>query len=67
MLHVCSIYAVVCQHTDQVSVLEVKPVKFIACHFSILDVLVYDEGGALGVVGDTLANLSNRVSARWRP
>ena len=45
------------QH-DQVSVLEVEAVQFIAGSLGIHDIFVDDESGALGVSSDALANLA---------
>lgn len=45
------------QLTDKVSVLKVEAVQLIACLLGIHDVLVHNEGSALSIVGDTLANL----------
>jgi hypothetical protein len=49
-------------HTHEVSVLKVEPIELIACLFGVVDVLVYDECGALGVVCDALADLTAAVS-----
>ena len=52
--------------TDQVSVLEVESIELIACLLGVVYVFVYHKCRALGVVGDTLANLprweKNKVS-----
>lgn len=45
--------------TDKVSVLEVEPVELIACLFGVVDVLVDDECGPLGIVCNSLTDLSN--------
>lgn len=44
--------------TDQVTVLEIETVEFIACLFGVVNVLINHECSSLGVVGDTLANLA---------
>jgi hypothetical protein len=44
--------------TDQVSVLEVETIEFIACLFGVVNVLVDNECGSFGGIGDTLANLA---------
>ena len=44
--------------TDQVSVLEVEAIELIACLFGVVNVLVDNECGSLGVIGNTLANLT---------
>lgn len=49
-------------HTHEVSVLKVEPIELIACLFGVVNVLVYDKCGALGVVCDALADLTAAVS-----
>lgn len=44
--------------TNQVSVLEVETIEFIACLFGVVNVLVDNECGSFGGIGDTLANLT---------
>lgn len=45
----------------EVAGLEVEAVELVAGGFGVEDVLVNDEGGALGVCGDALADLSEVV------
>ena len=55
-------------HTNKVSVLEVEPVELIASLFGVVDVLVNDECGSLGRVGNTLADLSNdKMASQQEP
>jgi len=44
--------------TNQVSVLEVEAIELIACLFGVMNVLVDNECGSLGVIRNTLADLS---------
>lgn len=44
--------------TDEVSVLEVEAVELVAGRFCVHYVFINDKGGALAVVGDTLADLA---------
>ena len=44
---------------DEVAVLEIKPVEFVAGLFGVGDVFVDDEAGAFGRVGGALADLSD--------
>lgn len=44
---------------DEISVLEVESVKLVACLFGVYNILVDNEGGALCVVGDALADLTD--------
>lgn len=44
--------------TDKIAILKVEAVEFVAGGFCVHDVLVNDEGGALGVVGNALADLA---------
>ena len=46
---------------DEVAGLEVEAVELVAGGFGVEDVFVDDEGGALSVRGDALADLSARV------
>ena len=48
--------------TDEVSVLEVEAVQLVASRLGIHYVFIDDEGRALAVVRDTLANLAAAVS-----
>lgn len=43
---------------NQVSVLEVESIELIACLFGVVNVLVDNECGSFGGIGDTLANLA---------
>jgi hypothetical protein len=49
--------------TNEVSVLEVEAVELVASRLCVHYVFIDDEGGALGVVGDALANLAVLQSA----
>lgn len=42
---------------DEVAILEVEAVQFVAGTFCVHDIFVDDEGGALGVRGNALADL----------
>jgi len=44
---------------DEVSVLEVETIELVACLLGVYDIFVDNEGGALCVVGDTLADLTD--------
>jgi len=44
--------------TNEISVLEVEAIQLVAGLFCIHNILVNDERGAFGVVGDTLADLA---------
>lgn len=44
--------------THEISVLEIEPVELIASLFGVVDVLVDDKRGALGIIRDTLADLT---------
>ena len=45
---------------DEVAVLEIKAVQFVAGGFGVHDIFEDDEGGAFGSAGDALADLSER-------
>lgn len=45
-------------HTDEIPVLKVEAVELVASRLCVHYVFIDDEGGALGVVGDALANLA---------
>lgn len=51
--------------TDEISVLEVEAVQLVASRLCVHHVFIDDEGGALGVVGNTLANLAVLKSVTW--
>jgi hypothetical protein len=51
--------------TDEIPVLEVEAVQLVASRLCVHHVFIDDEGGALGVVGDTLANLAVLTSVTW--
>jgi hypothetical protein len=44
--------------TNEISVLEVEAVELVASRLCVHYIFIDDEGGALGVVGNTLANLA---------
>lgn len=46
--------------TNKIAVLEVEAVQLVAGLLRIHDILVYDEGGALGVVRNTLSDLAKK-------
>lgn len=48
--------------TNEISVLKIEPVELIASLFGVVDVLVDDKRGALGIIRDTLADLTEVVS-----
>ena len=48
--------------TDEVSVLKVEAVQLVAGRLRIHDILVDNEGGALCVVGNALADLATMIS-----
>lgn len=52
-----------CRHTDEVATLEVEAVQLVARLLRIHDVFIDDEGGALGVAGNALADLTVEASA----
>ena len=47
-----------CRRTNEVSILEVEAVQFVTGLLCIHNILVDDEGGALGVVCDSLSDLA---------
>jgi hypothetical protein len=47
------------RRTNEVSILEVEAVQLVASLLRVGYVFIDNEGGALGVVGDTLSNLAN--------
>lgn len=51
--------------TDEIPVLEVETVKLVASRLCVHYVFIDDEGCALGVVGDALANLAMLKSVTW--
>ena len=48
----------VSSRTDEISVLEVEAVELVASRLGVHHVFIDNEGGALGVVGDTLTDLA---------
>lgn len=50
------------QRTDEVPILEVEAVQFVAGGLRIHDILVDDKSGPLCVVGDTLSDLAAAIS-----
>ena len=50
--------AYLARRTDEVAVLEVEAVELVASRFCVHYVFINDEGGALAMVGDTLADLA---------
>lgn len=51
--------------TDEIPVLEVEAVELVAGRLCVHYVFIDDEGSALGVVGDALANLAMLKSVTW--
>jgi hypothetical protein len=51
--------------TDEVSVLEVEAVQLVASRLCVHYIFIDDEGCALGVVGDSLADLAMLESVTW--
>lgn len=52
-------------HTNEVAILEVETVQLIARRLCIHNIFVNHERGALGVVGDALANLTATRQSAW--
>lgn len=49
--------------TDKISVLKIETVQLVAGLLCVHDIFVHDEGGAFGIVGDSLTDLAGiRVS-----
>ena len=47
------------QQTNEVAILKVETIQLIASRLRIHHVFIYDERGTLGVICDTLTNLTN--------
>lgn len=46
------------RHTDEIAILEVESVQFVAGLLGVHDIFVDNESGALGSVGNSLADLA---------
>ena len=46
------------EHTDEISILEVEAVEFVASLLGVHHVFINNECGAFGIVGNSLANLT---------
>ena len=65
-IYVCvRVCVCVWQHTDEVSVLEIESIEFVACLFGVVHIFVDNICGALRVVCNALTYLSDESNQRW--